>query len=54
MSRKAIVMLGMGVGSTIGGWLPVLFGVSAFSAIALITTAIGGLAGVWLAFKLTS
>ncbi len=54
MSRKSLVMLGMVVGSTAGGWLPMMFGVGAFSLTAIITTAVGGLLGVWIAFKLTN
>lgn len=43
----------MGVGSAIGGYLPILWGGSAFSMSSVILTAVGGIAGIWLGFKLT-
>lgn len=49
---KKIVMLGMIFGSTIGGYLPTLFGVSAFSLFSIIGGAVGGILGIWLTFKL--
>ncbi len=47
-------MGGMTVGSILGGYIPTLFGVDFFSIIPIFTTALGGLLGVWLMFKLTS
>ena len=52
MSKKGTVMLGMVVGSTIGGYLPILFGVSAFSFTSLITGFIGGILGIWIGVKI--
>ncbi len=54
MSRKSIVMLGMVIGSIVGGYLPLLFGVELFSFTSIIGNAVGGLLGVWMAFKITS
>lgn len=42
------------IGSTLGGYLPVLFGVPSFSITAVVGSLIGGLAGIWLAVKFTS
>lgn len=53
MSDKNLVMLGMIVGSIIGGYTPVLFGISAFSFTSVITSAVGGLIGVFIAYKFT-
>lgn len=53
MSRKAWIMLGMTIGSVIGGYLPTLVGVSALSITSIIFNAIGGAAGVWISYKLT-
>lgn len=53
MSRSSLVMLGMIVGSIIGGYLPVLFGASLLSYISIIGNAIGGFVGVWISYKLT-
>lgn len=53
MNSKTIVMFALTVGSVIGGYIPVIFGIEAFSFISLITSAIGGLAGVFIALKYT-
>lgn len=49
---KKVVMLGMVFGSLIGGWLPTLFGVGAFSLTSVLTGALGGVIGIWLTFRL--
>lgn len=54
MSRKFIILFGMTIGSFIGGYIPVLFGVDLFSFTAVICNAIGGLIGIWITYKLTS
>jgi hypothetical protein len=41
------------VGMTVGGYLPVLWGASAFSLSALLFSAAGGAAGVWLGVRLS-
>jgi hypothetical protein len=50
--NKKLIFLGLIIGSTIGGYLPVIFGLSAFSMTSVICGAIGGILGIWLAFKL--
>jgi len=50
MDKKSI-MLAMVIGSVIGGYAPTFFGVSAFSLISVISGAIGGILGIWLAYK---
>ena len=52
MTKKSMIMLAMAIGSTIGAYIPVIFGASAFSMTSLITAAIGGLVGIWIAFKI--
>ena len=54
MSNKSIIMIGMIVGSIIGGYLPTLFGVSMISFTSIITAAIGGFIGVAITYKLVS
>lgn len=54
MSRKALVMLGMVIGSFIGGYLSMVFGADLLSFSSIIGNAVGGLLGVWIAFKFTS
>jgi hypothetical protein len=53
MSRKSIIMIGMIVGSTAGGWVPTLFGAGAISFTSIIGGLVGGILGIWLAFKVS-
>ena len=41
------------VGSTIGGAIPTLWGAGFFSFSSIILTAVGGIVGIWLGFKLS-
>jgi hypothetical protein len=52
LSKKAI-WLGMFVGSTIGGSVPLLWHASMFSVSSVFLSAVGALAGIWGAYKLT-
>jgi uncharacterized membrane protein YeaQ/YmgE (transglycosylase-associated protein family) len=49
--NKKTIMLGMIIGSTVGGYLPILFGSDSFSFASVICTFIGGAIGIWLTFK---
>lgn len=42
----------MAIGSVIGGWIPSLWGAGMFSFSGVILTAVGGIAGIWLGFRL--
>jgi hypothetical protein len=52
MDRR-VVWLCVVVGSTIGGLAPQAWGASAFGVASLALGCLGGLAGVWLAVRLT-
>lgn len=52
MSAKTLIWIGVFVGSTLGGFIPTLWGDSAFSFSAIIWSTVGGLAGIWVGFKL--
>jgi hypothetical protein len=52
MDRR-IVWLFVIVGSTIGGLAQEAWGGSAFGVASLVLGCLGGVAGVWLAFRLT-
>ena len=54
MERKRLIWIFMAVGSTIGGYIPALWGSSFMSFSSVILTAAGGLVGIWLGFKLGS
>jgi hypothetical protein len=50
---KKAIWWGMTVGGTIGGYLPSLWGDNSFSFLALILGALGSMAGIYLAYKMT-
>lgn len=53
MSRKSLILLGMTIGSIVGGYIPMIWGADLLSFTSLIGNAIGGLIGIWISFKLT-
>lgn len=52
MSRKSMVMLGMVVGSIVGGYVGGLIGGGDFSAASILCSLAGGLAGIWIGYKI--
>ena len=50
MGRSAIGLCAL-VGTFVGGYVPVLWGASAFSVTSLVFSAAGGAAGVWLGVR---
>ncbi|HEV2105317.1 MAG TPA: hypothetical protein VGU27_06255 [Candidatus Eisenbacteria bacterium] len=52
LTPKRLVMAGMVVGSTIGSWLPTLWGAGWLSMASVLIGAAGGLAGIWVGWKL--
>lgn len=53
MQTKSLVWIGAAVGSTIGGFLPSLWGAGFLSPSAMICTALGAFGGIWLGYKLS-
>jgi hypothetical protein len=53
MDRR-VMWLFVVVGSTVGGLLPEAWGGSPFGLVSLAFGCLGGLAGVWAAFRLTA
>jgi hypothetical protein len=49
---RRIVWIFIGVGMTVGGVLPVIWGGSALGFASLVFGTLGGAAGLWLALKL--
>lgn len=43
----------LGVGSTVGGLLPEAWGASAFGVASLLLSALGAIAGVWVAARIS-
>lgn len=54
MSRKSFLYIGATAGSLLGGYLPSLWGADGLSAWSLLLGTIGGLAGIWLAYRITA
>ncbi len=54
MNQKGIIMLFLVVGSILGGLMPSLWGEGSFSISSIIFTALGGLAGIFLGYKISS
>lgn len=48
-----VVWIFVGVGMTVGGFVPLLWGGSALGLASLALGSLGGVAGLWLAVKLT-
>jgi uncharacterized membrane protein YeaQ/YmgE (transglycosylase-associated protein family) len=53
MDRRTI-WLGLFVGSTVGGYIPTLWGAGLFSFSSIFFSAAGALFGIWIAFRLGS
>jgi hypothetical protein len=51
---KRVLWLCLAAGTTIGGFVPELWGASAFGVSSLLSSALGGIAGVWLAARLSA
>ena len=52
MSTKTLVWIGMIAGSAIGGYLPLLWGGHLLSFSSLVLSTLGGMAGIWLGYRL--
>ena len=46
--------MSVGLGSTVGGFVPMLFGQSSFSMLSLLGSVVGCFAGIWLAARVSS
>ena len=51
--NKGVIGLMAGVGGTVGGYLPVVFGQSSFGGWSLLGAFVGGLVGIWIGYKLS-
>jgi len=53
MSRKTLVWIGLGVGSTVGSLIPALWGGNALVSISSIFfSGVGSIVGIWAGWKL--
>lgn len=54
MNSKSIIWICMIIGSSAGGYIPMLWGSNYFSSSSILCTAIGGLFGIWLGFRISN
>jgi len=54
MNSKSLIWIFMAIGSTIGGYIPTLWGSGFFSFSSVILTAVGGILGIWLGYRLSN
>jgi len=53
MQSKSLIWLGLFIGSSVGSFLPILWGGSLFSFSSIILSALGGIAGIYIFFKIS-
>jgi len=53
MSAKSLAYLGMFIGSIVGGYMPMLFGVGLISFTSVLSSGIGSIIGLWIGYKLS-
>lgn len=51
MPRKTLIWIGILVGSTIGNFIPMLWGASILSLSSIVLSATGGFIGIWFGFR---
>jgi hypothetical protein len=51
--EKKLIWLGAMVGSTVGGCVPTLWHASAFSLTSMLLSIVGGVAGIWLGWRMS-
>lgn len=54
MPTKGLIMLGMTAGSIAGGYFPMIFGAGAFSYWSILGSAVGGVLGIWIMWKIAN
>jgi hypothetical protein len=53
MSAKSLIWIGVFIGSTVGAYIPALWGGSILGISSIVFSTIGGLAGIWAGFKVS-
>ena len=53
MGSKTLIWIGLFVGSTIGGFIPSLWGAGFFSLWSMLFSTLGALAGIWAGYQLS-
>ena len=53
MYMRSMVWIGIGVGSTIGGMIPSLWGANMLSISSIVFSGVGAMAGIWVGYELS-
>ncbi len=53
MQSKSLIWFGLFIGSTAGSFLPMLWGGSLFSFSSIILSGLGGIAGIYVFYKIS-
>jgi predicted MFS family arabinose efflux permease len=53
MSQKSTIWWGMAIGSTLGGFVPSLWGADMLSLSGIIFSAVGGFLGIYIGYKIS-
>ncbi len=53
MDSKTLVWIGAGIGSTVGGMIPMIWGGDMFSFSSIIFSGLGAIAGIYVFFKMS-
>lgn len=54
MNSKPLIWIGMFIGGTVGGFVPMLWGDSSFSFSGIFFNAVGAIVGIYVAFRLSN
>lgn len=54
MNSKSLIWIGMLIGSTIGGFIPALWGADFLSVSSILFSTFGGIIGIWAGFKVSA
>lgn len=53
-SSKKLMMMGLLIGSLVGGYIPCLFGAGFLSMWGIVGSMVGGVLGIWIAYKVAT
>ncbi len=53
MSSKSFIWICLTIGTTVGAYIPDLWGASVLSMSSIILSGVGGFAGIWIGYKVS-
>ena len=54
MNPRPMIYIGLFIGSTLGGYIPTLWGAGLFSMSSILLSMLGGLLGIWLGYRIAT